>query len=247
VKGLYALAFVLSSFSAFAQTPGAPTPVLVFELDDYFGELTDLSTIPLQSIPGQSFSEKSEEATSETQSFTIRRDKNAEDEAVGAIRPSDKSAYVESPIWWGDDPATEKMMGTTTAPAPIEAPEPKMDRSAYIESPIWWGDEATEHVMDTTTPGEIEASEPKMDKSAYVKSPIWWDDKLAIEDMIDETGTAEHSTVTDKELSLDEAMDVPVAGSEPSHEPATESWSPREDKKIISEAIGHTAGLPPAL
>ena len=155
MKRLYALAFVLSSFAACAQTPGASTE-LFFDLDDYFGELTDLTTIPFQkSISGQSVSEKSEDATFETQRFTIRGDNNVEAEPVGAIRPSDKSAYVESPIWWGDNPASEEMMGTTTAPAQIEAPEPKMDRSAYVESPIWWGDElASEGVVDETATAE---------------------------------------------------------------------------------------------
>jgi H+/Cl- antiporter ClcA len=48
LKGLYALAFVLSSFAACAQTPVTPT-VLFFDLDDYFGEITEVSTLPLRS------------------------------------------------------------------------------------------------------------------------------------------------------------------------------------------------------
>jgi hypothetical protein len=147
----------LSSFAACAQTSGASTTELCFELDEYFGELTDLTTIPPQSISGQSVSQKSEEATFETQDFTTRSDNNVEAEPVGAIRPSDKSAYVESPIWWGDNPATEEMMGPTTPPAQIEAPEPKMDLSAYVHSPVWWDDKLViEDMLDET--GTVEHS-----------------------------------------------------------------------------------------
>jgi hypothetical protein len=234
MKALYAVAFALWSFAACAQNSDASTVVL-FDFDDYFGELTDVITIPSQSTSGQSVSEKSAEVSSETQGLTIRGDNEVEDEAVAAIRPSDKSAYVESPIWWGDISATEYMMDTTTITAQIEAPEPTLDRSAYVESPVWWGDElAIEDVIDTTTkPAQINTRE--MDRSTSVQPPIWWDDKLAKEDMVEETGTAEHSTLTDNELRLHEAMDVPLAGIEPSHEPAMESSNPREDKRIVSE------------
>jgi len=134
--------------------------MLVFDLDDYFGVLTDVTTIPSQV---GSTSEQSAHSSSEMENFKLRSNDNGEDEAVAAVRPGDKSAYIESPIWWGDDnSATEGVRQETTTPAQIELPEPKTDRSAYIESSFWWGDElAIEAVVDNTT---IQTDE--MNKSA---------------------------------------------------------------------------------
>ena len=101
MKGLYALAFVLSSFAASAQTPDASTLPL-FEFDHYFGEIAELSTLPPQIIVTEPMTGESSEAAHETDGVTGSGENNREEAPVGAIQPSDDTASVQSAIWWDD-------------------------------------------------------------------------------------------------------------------------------------------------
>src|SRR5215217_8543518 len=99
VKGLYALAFVLSSFAASAQTPDAST-LLLFEFDDYFGELAELSTLPPQIIATEPTTGKYSEAAHETDGVTGSGENNREEAPVGSIQPSDDTTTAQPAIWW---------------------------------------------------------------------------------------------------------------------------------------------------
>ena len=125
LKGLYALAFVLSSFAACAQTPDTPT-VLFFDLDDYFGEITEVSTLPPEIIATEPMTGTSAKPAHETTDTAAGGPRNAADAPVAAIQPSDAHASVQSPIWWDDKLNFEEVTEPSTVPAQI-IPEPTID------------------------------------------------------------------------------------------------------------------------
>jgi hypothetical protein len=112
LKGLYALAFVFSAFASCAQAQDVPT-TLFFDLDDYFGELTELSTLAPQSITTEPTMARSGEAVTNEK----------EDAPVGAIQPTQESASIPSPIWWDDRLGFDEVTEPTTVPAQIIIPE----------------------------------------------------------------------------------------------------------------------------
>ena len=122
MKGLYALAFVLSSFAACAQTPDAST-MLVFDLDDYFGEITELSTSAPQITATEPMTGNSGEADT-----SIRGDSNPEDVPVGAIQPSSESVSAQAPIWWDDRLSFEDLTKPSAVPAQIVANEQILEK-----------------------------------------------------------------------------------------------------------------------
>jgi hypothetical protein len=95
VKGLYALAFLLSSFAANAHSPNSTT-IALFELDDYFGEVTDLSLPAPQAL--------------------------AAEPMIGAIQPRDQGAVIQFAVWWDDKLSFEDTAEPTRVPAEITAP-----------------------------------------------------------------------------------------------------------------------------
>src|SRR5215211_8452742 len=131
VKGLYALAFVLSSFAASAQTPVAST-LTFFEFDHYFGEIAELSTLPPQIIATEPMTGKSSEAAHETDGVTGSGENNREEAPVGAIQPSDHTASVQSANWWDDKLSFEETSEPSPASAQIVTPAPTIETTAKL-------------------------------------------------------------------------------------------------------------------
>jgi hypothetical protein len=125
LKGLYALAFALISFAACAQSPDVPT-VRYFDLDDYFGEVTELSALQPQSITIEPTIGRGNDAADETDGVAKSGEQDPENAPVGAIEPSDATAVVQSPLWWDDRLSFEDEIEPSTVPAQIAA-ESTMD------------------------------------------------------------------------------------------------------------------------
>jgi hypothetical protein len=219
LKGLYALAFVFSSFAACAQTPGPPT-MLLFDFDDYFGEITEMSPLPPPIIATEPMGGKSGEAAHETNDIAAGGPNNATDAPVGTIQPSEEHASVQLPIWWDDKLAFEDTTEPDTVPARIVLPEQTIEKFG-------------------------EASD-KADDIAIARSSDAADVRDGLVRHSDETATVEHSTVSDNTPKLEETPDVPVGAVEPSHARATTAWSPGEYNLTVGEATGQSEGLPQA-
>ena len=217
LKGLYALAFVLSSFAACAQTPGTPT-MLLFDFDDYFGEITEMSTLSPPIIAPRGG--KSGEAAHETNDIAAGGPNNAADAPVGTIQPSDEHASVQSPIWWDDKLVFEDTTEPGTVPARIVPPEQTIEKFG--------------------------GASDKADDIAIARSSDAADVRDGPFGHSDETATAEHSTVSDNTPKLEETPDVPVGAVEPSHARTTTAWSPGEYNLTVGEATGQSEGLPQA-
>jgi hypothetical protein len=279
LKGLYALAFVLSSFAACAQTPDTRT-MLIFDLDDYFGEITELSTLPAQIIATEPTIGKSGEAAQEADSVVITGPNDAAEAPVGAIQSSDEAPPVQYTLA-AENTAEPRTVPAQTMPesnidsvgkasdkadtvaiaegadAPVGAIQPSAEK-AIVQSPIWWDDKLNfeEITEPSTVPARIVAPEQTLEKFGEASDKA---DSVAIarasdaadvrDEPIrhrDETATAEHSTVSDNTLKLEEAADVPVGAIEPSHARATTAWTPGEYNMTVDEAIGQSDGLPQA-
>lgn len=117
MKRLYALAFVFLSFTASAQTPD-PATMMFSYLDDYFGEITESSTLPPPAVASDLMITKSGETADDTN--------GTEDVAVATILPSNENASAPSPIWWDDNLSFEDVVEPGTMPAQI-APEATAD------------------------------------------------------------------------------------------------------------------------
>jgi hypothetical protein len=209
LKGLYALAFVLSSFAACAQTPDTPT-VLFFDLDDYFAEITEVSTVPPQIIATEPVTGTSAKPAHETTDVAAGGPHNAADAPVGAIEPSDAHASVQSPIWWDD-----KLSFEDTEPSTVPA------QIAAAEQPIEKVGEASDNANSVATAESSNAANVRIGPLVHR----------------DETATAEHATVSDNTPAAEEAADVPVGAIEPGHARATTAWSPGEYASGQSEGL----------
>jgi len=221
LKGLYALAFVFLSFAACAQTSDTPT-MLSFDLDDYFGEITEVSALP-QIATTEAITAKSGESAQETGGVVTSVDNNAVDAPVGAIEPSGGNASVQSPIWWDDRLSFEDVTEPSTVPAQI-APESleTVGENASVQSPVWWDDRLS--FEDEAEPSTVPA-------------------RTASESTLEAVG--ENSAGTDS-VATAEAMDVPVGGIEPRRQTAAASAAPSEDNVLIGEAMGQSEGFPQA-
>jgi hypothetical protein len=235
--------------------------MLIFDLDDYFGELTELGTLPAPIIATEPTVGNSDDAAHGTDSqssdeappvqYTLAAENtaapstvpaqiipepsldrvgNASDKAdtvaiaeeadapVGAIQPSAAKAIVQSPIWW-DDKLIFEDTEPSTMPAQIVAPEPTIEKFG----------EASDKTDSVANAGASDAADVRDGPFRHR----------------DETATAEHATVSDNTLKLEEAADVPVGAIEPSHARATTAWRPGEYNMTVDEAIGgQSEGLP---
>ena len=97
--------------------------MLVFDLDDYFGEITELSTSAPQITATEPTTRNSGEADTATGG-----DGNPEDAPVGAIQPSSESVSAQAPIWWDDRLSFEDVSAPSAVPAQIVANEQILEK-----------------------------------------------------------------------------------------------------------------------
>jgi len=193
--------------------------LLLFELDDYFGELAELSTLPPQIIATEPMTGKSSEAAHETDGVTGSGENNREEAPVGAIQPSDDTASVQSANWWDDKLSFEETSELSPASAQIVTPAPTIENDG----------QASNEADSVAIAGSEAADVPV--------GAIRRSDEMAI---------VERSTLSDKPVIVDETADVPVGRIEPRHESATTAWSPTEDKITLGEVLQYREGLPQA-
>jgi hypothetical protein len=226
LKGLYALAFVLSSFATCAQTPDART-TLIFDLDDYFGEITEPGAFPAQIIATEPTVGKSGEAAHGTHiqasdeappvQYTLAAENTAAPSTVPAqIIPEPNIDSVGKASDNADTVAIAE-----EEDAPVGAIQPSAEK-AIVQSPIWWDDKLIfEDMEPSTMPAQIVAPEPTIKKFGEASDKA---DDVAIAD----------------------AADIPVGAIEPSPARTTTLRSLGEYHMMVDEAVGQNEGLPQA-
>jgi len=222
LKGLYALAFVLSSFAACAQTPDA-APMMPSDLNDYFGEVTELGTLS-PPVAGEPTIAKPGEALGATD--------GTDDAPVAAIEPSNDTASVTAPIWWDDNLSCEEATEPGTVPAQV-APEPTAETLREASAN---GDSAAIAEAADVPTGRIE---PRHEEAAT--------DPGTVPAQIDPEPTAEtlrEASANGDSVAVAEAADAPASGIEPRHEEAATSPSPSEDEVMVGDTIGQSEWLP---
>jgi F420-dependent methylenetetrahydromethanopterin dehydrogenase len=124
LNALYALLFVLSSFAAPAQALDAS----MIDLDDYFGEITEPSTVPAQMVATEPTIEKLGEAVNDADDVATTGPNNAVVVPVGAIQLSDEAPSVEYSTRSDDKLTVEDTTEPSTMPAQIVASEPTIGK-----------------------------------------------------------------------------------------------------------------------
>jgi hypothetical protein len=127
LKALYALVFVLSSFAAAAQTLDA-SMIAAYDLDDYFGEITEPTMGPAQMVATEPTIEKLGEAVDEADDVAITGPNNAVVVPVGAIQPSDENSTVEYSTQSDDNLTADETTEPSAMPAQIVATEPTIEK-----------------------------------------------------------------------------------------------------------------------
>ena len=124
MNALYALVFVLSSFAAPAQALDAS----MIDLDDYFGEITEPSTVPAQMVATEPTIEKLGEAVNDADDVAITGPNNAVVVPVGAIQLSGEAPSVVYSTRSDDKLTVEDTTEPSTMPAQIVATEPTIGK-----------------------------------------------------------------------------------------------------------------------
>jgi hypothetical protein len=211
LKVLYAFAFVLSALAAPAQTLDAAMPA-AYDLDDYFGELTEPSTVPAQAVATEPTTERRGEAVDEADGVAITEPGDAADAPVKAIQPGDEAPTVEYSSRRDDELTVENTTEPSTMPAQAVATEPTIEKSGEAV------DDADDVVI--TGPGDaanapIGAIEPG-DEIPIMESSSERDVRPTVEDIEPSTMPAQpvgtEPTIEKLGEAVDEADDVAITG-----------------------------------
>jgi hypothetical protein len=126
LKVLYALVFVLFSFAAPAQTLDV-SMMETYYLDQYFGEITEQSTMPSPLVTEPTI-EKLGEDMLQADGLAITGSNDGENIPVNAIQPSDENSTVEYTTLSGDQLTEDDTTELSTMPAQIVATEPTTEK-----------------------------------------------------------------------------------------------------------------------
>ncbi len=158
MKRLFALAFVVWSFEACAQTSDGSTE-LVFEFDDYFGEITEVGAFAAQTpSPG--------DATGQA-SGAAERNGAAADIRGGPFQSSDNAAPERAAVS-GDD---KSGFGYATEESPAST---EIVTQEHTVEPAG----TAENANPVATGAAVQSSE----EAAPAQAAIWWDDRLSFDD-----------------------------------------------------------------
>jgi hypothetical protein len=217
LKGLYALAFVLSSFATCAQTQDA-RPTLIFDLDDYFGEITELGAFPGQIIAIEPTVGNAGDAAHGT-------DSQSSDEAPPVqytLAAENRAAPSTVPVQIIPEPNIDSVGKASDkadtvaiaeeADAPVGAIHSSAEK-AIVQSPIWWDDKLIfEDMEPSTMPAQTIVPEPTIESAANASEKA---DGVAIP----------------------QTPDVPLGGVALSHETATMAYEPIGQSEALPQAF----------
>jgi hypothetical protein len=224
LNALYALLFLLSSFAAPAQALDAS----IFDPDDYFGEVTEPSTVPAQMVATEPTIEKLGEAVNNADDVATTGPNNAVVVPVGAIQLSDEAPSVEYSSRSDDKLTVEDTTEPSTMPAQIVATEPTIGKPGEaLDEGDGVAASAPTDAADTPV-GAIQLS----DEAPSVEYSTRSDDRLTVEDTTEPSTMPAQIVATEPTIgkpgeTLDEggsvaasapsdAADTPVGAIEPS-------------------------------
>jgi len=256
VKALYALAFVLFSFAAPAQTPQALVAAYYLDDLDCSGETTQQSAVSVQTIPAEPAIEKPGEAMPNQTDDVATTGRNDAEIPVPAIQPGDENAIAADPSR-NDDQLADDASQQSVMPAQIIATGPaleKLDEAKPSEAEVATAE--PNNVEDAP----VEAVQPT-DESSPAKHATRSDETPTADDTsgqnampaqiiatgpaLETPGEAKPSEAEVATAEPNNAEDAPVEAVQPTDESSPAKHETRSDETPTADDTSGQNAMPP--